>query len=177
MSPLWHLATQTGKRPPMVLLRDMNELVDLGDGQGWPKTLVLLPDVGHLYPCYISRGLRLCQRAEPEAAEFRVGRACSLSHQEAPMPPIHYSPKLPTRPCWHCTAFGGMTAQGTAALCNRPGCCRVRPGPAAGRSDWEREVGTDDGPVHPDFRGSTAKSPDDVTRLPSLSAQPVPCAP
>jgi hypothetical protein len=95
----------------------------------------------------------------------------------ATMPPMHYSPKLPARPCWHCTAFGGMTAQGTAALCNRPGCCQVRPGPAAGCSAWEREVGTDDEPVHPDFRGSTPWSPDDATRLPALPVQPVAWAP
>ena len=72
---------------------------------------------------------------------------------------MHYSPKFPTRPCWHCTAFGSMTAQGTAALCNRPGCYRVRAGPDTGCCEWEREVGTDDEPVHPDFRGSTPWSP------------------
>jgi hypothetical protein len=34
----------------------MKEFADLGDGTGWPKALALLPDVGYLYPCYISWG-------------------------------------------------------------------------------------------------------------------------
>jgi hypothetical protein len=40
----------------MVLLRGMEELVDLGDGVGWPNALALLPDVGLPFPCYISWG-------------------------------------------------------------------------------------------------------------------------
>lgn len=53
------------------------------------------------------------------------------------------------RPCWHCTAFDGMTNQGTCALCRRPGCARVRSLPALGCCAWEREPGTDDEPGPP----------------------------
>lgn len=63
----------------------------------------------------------------------------------------------PPRTCWHCSAYGGLTAGGTAALCNRAGCCRVRSGPAHGCVCWEREPGTDDSPEPPsDFAGTVS---------------------
>ncbi len=46
--------------------------------------------------------------------------------------------------CWHCTSYDGLTAQGTAALCARSGCSRVRSAPHTGCSAWERAVGCDD---------------------------------
>jgi hypothetical protein len=57
---------------------------------------------------------------------------------------MHSTPDPTLRPCWHCTAFDGMTAQGTAALCSRPNGCRVRALPAAGCVSWVRAPGTDD---------------------------------
>ncbi len=48
------------------------------------------------------------------------------------------------RPCWHCTAYAGLTGQGTVAICTRPGCCRARSDPAIGCVRWEREPGSDD---------------------------------
>lgn len=39
-----------------MLLRGMEEFVDLGDGQGWPKMLAFPNDCGLLYPCYQSWG-------------------------------------------------------------------------------------------------------------------------
>ena len=53
------------------------------------------------------------------------------------------APRL-THPCWWCTGFDGMTAQGTAALCSRPRCSRVRALPANGCRSWVRAPGTDD---------------------------------
>lgn len=52
-------------------------------------------------------------------------------------------------PCWYCTGFGGMTAQGTAALCNRPGHARVVGRPQCGCADYSREPGSDDEPFRP----------------------------
>jgi hypothetical protein len=40
----------------MVLLRGMEELVDLGDDQGWPKLLAFPNDAGLWFPCYQSWG-------------------------------------------------------------------------------------------------------------------------
>lgn len=56
MRPQYRPGRATGKQPPMVLLRGMEELVDLGDGQGWPKLLAFPNDAGLLYPCYQSWG-------------------------------------------------------------------------------------------------------------------------
>jgi hypothetical protein len=60
----------------------------------------------------------------------------------------HFTPWLPEerRPCWTCTGFDGVTAGGSAALCNRPNSARVRASPATGCCNWERELGTDDEP-------------------------------
>jgi len=77
---------------------------------------------------------------------------------------MDYTHKPPTRPCWHCTAFGGLTAQGTAALCRRLGCCRVRSSPDTGCCQWQREVGSDDEPFLPGWSGSTPWGPGDSTR-------------
>lgn len=46
-------------------------------------------------------------------------------------------------PCSACHYFAGWTAQGTAAECIHPACCRVRSGPEDGCSCWEREPGAD----------------------------------
>ncbi len=48
-------------------------------------------------------------------------------------------------PCWHCTAFDGLTG-GNAALCRRPGASRLRASPDMGCASFEREVGVDDEP-------------------------------
>ncbi len=56
MPPLWRPAPQTGKRPPLVLLRGFEEFVDLGDGHGWPKMLAFPNDAGLWFPCHQSWG-------------------------------------------------------------------------------------------------------------------------
>ena len=56
MPPDWRPARQTGKQPPLVLLRGMEELVDLGDGHGWPRMLAFPNDAGLWFPCYQSWG-------------------------------------------------------------------------------------------------------------------------
>lgn len=100
-----------------------------------------------------------------------------MSHPPATIAGMHYSPKLPARPCWHCTSFGGMTAQGTAALCNNRQCVRVRSNPQSGCVCWEREVGADDEPWHPEFARSAPWSPDDSTRNDDPLARPRPPRP
>ena len=57
MPPLWRPAPLTGKQPPMILLRGMEAFVDLGDGTGWPKMLVIPTDAGLWFPCYQTWGL------------------------------------------------------------------------------------------------------------------------
>jgi hypothetical protein len=93
------------------------------------------------------------------------------------MPPVHYSPKFSARPCWHCTAIGGMAAQGTAALSSHRECVCVRSGPETGRVCWEREVGADNEPWHPDYSGSTPWTPADATRQRMMRPQLVAWAP
>lgn len=62
-------------------------------------------------------------------------------------PPIHSAwPAATTHPCWHCTAFDGLTGGGSAALCSRPLSPRVRSSPETGCCGFERAVGTDDEP-------------------------------
>jgi hypothetical protein len=57
----------------------------------------------------------------------------------------HFSPwRADHRPCWHCTHFGGMLYEGTAASCVEPGSAKVRATPKNGCSKWERESGSDD---------------------------------
>jgi hypothetical protein len=51
------------------------------------------------------------------------------------------------KPCWHCRFYDGMTNENTSALCNHPGCSRVRSTPANGCSAFEREPGADDEPM------------------------------
>ena len=46
-------------------------------------------------------------------------------------------------PCWHCTRFIELVAEGTAARCASGG---IRALPARGCAFWEREPGTDDEP-------------------------------
>lgn len=77
-----------------------------------------------------------------------------MNPSAATMPPMHYSPMIPARPGWHCIAFGGMTAQGSAGLCNNRQCVRVRSGPESGCVYWERQVGADDEQWHPECSGS-----------------------
>ena len=63
------------------------------------------------------------------------------------LPAAHFTPWQPERrPCWHCTAFAGLTAGGSAARCTRPGAARVRSMPDTGCASFEREVGADDEP-------------------------------
>jgi hypothetical protein len=105
-------------------------------------------------------------------------RAHALTHRPAIIATMHLSP-LHTRPCWHCTAYCGLTAKGTAALCSRPGCCRVRSDPATGCVAWERAPGTDDEPGPPAGASfSSAWSPADATAVRQPPpAQPVVWAP
>ena len=90
---------------------------------------------------------------------------------------MNSTPRIEQRPCWACTFFEGFTAQGTAALCGRRGTSKVVAGPDRGCAFWEREVGTDDEPVHPEFRGSTPWTVADATRQPVMPPQPVAWAP
>lgn len=53
------------------------------------------------------------------------------------------------QPCWHCTRFAGMTADGSASRCTLPNAARVRSRPAWGCSGFEREPGSDDEPGPP----------------------------
>ncbi len=64
----------------------------------------------------------------------------------------------PMTPCWHCTGFVALTAQGSAAACGRRsgsapdvplGVLRVVATPARGCVQFVREVGVDD---EPDWR-------------------------
>lgn len=57
-----------------------------------------------------------------------------------------------SRPCWHCTSFGGMVYQGTAARCVHGEGLSIRAMPADGCAFWRREVGADDEPGPPDLR-------------------------
>jgi len=59
-----------------------------------------------------------------------------------------YSSEAAPTPCWYCTGFECLADHG-AALCTRPGCCRVRSSPERGCSAWERLVGVDDEPWAP----------------------------
>lgn len=58
-------------------------------------------------------------------------------------------PSADRQPCWHCTAYDGLTAGGSAALCSRPLSPRVRSSPETGCCGFQRELGTDDEPDHP----------------------------
>ena len=51
--------------------------------------------------------------------------------------------------CWHCSAYAGLTGQGTPALCKRPECSHVRANPERGCVCFEREPGADDEPGPP----------------------------
>lgn len=65
----------------------------------------------------------------------------------------HFTPwRTAPRPCWHCAHFEAMTRDGSAALCRRATCSRVRSMPDAGCSAWEREVGADDEPDQRPYR-------------------------
>ena len=66
----------------------------------------------------------------------------------ATMALMHSTPNY-MRACWHCNAYDGLTAQGTAALCKRPGGTRVQASPESGCAFWERKPGTDDEPGPP----------------------------
>jgi hypothetical protein len=46
--------------------------------------------------------------------------------------------------CWYCNGFCDMTAQGSAALCDRPGHARVISRPQCGCVSYSREPGSDD---------------------------------
>lgn len=59
---------------------------------------------------------------------------------------MHFRPMLDPRPCWHCTSFGGLTYQGSAAACQHRGSYHVRAMPENGCAFWKREVGADDEP-------------------------------
>ena len=61
----------------------------------------------------------------------------------------HFAPTVPDQPCWHCSRFDGMTAQGSAALCTLPHAARVQALPGRGCSAFEREPGADDEPGPP----------------------------
>ena len=50
-------------------------------------------------------------------------------------------PGMAHHACWHCDAYAGLTAQGTAGLCSRVGARRVRSAPQNGCSAWVREPG------------------------------------
>jgi hypothetical protein len=52
----------------------------------------------------------------------------------------HFNPhRTGRRPCWHCAHFDGMTACGSAALCNPPSGPRVHATPGMGCFAWQRE--------------------------------------
>ena len=75
----------------------------------------------------------------------------------------HSTPN-PRHPCWHCSAYAGLTGQGTAALCKRPECSHVRANPECGCVCFEREPGADDELWPPaGLSLSTAWSVDDST--------------
>lgn len=71
MPPEWRPGKPTGKQPPAVLLRGMDEFVDLGDGRSWPKLLASPNDAGLWYPCYQSWGF-------DTANEPNLGRPSSI---------------------------------------------------------------------------------------------------
>ena len=48
------------------------------------------------------------------------------------------------RPCWHCVHYGGLTGEGTCAVCLKGPGLLVRSLPANGCAFWEREIGADD---------------------------------
>ncbi len=53
------------------------------------------------------------------------------------------------RPCWHCTRFLGLTAQGSAAVCGRGhpvSPVAIVATPRRGCAFFDREVGADDEP-------------------------------
>lgn len=51
------------------------------------------------------------------------------------------------KPCWHCTRFLGLTAQGSAAVCGRlAASVAVVATPRRGCAFFEREVGVDEEP-------------------------------
>lgn len=59
----------------------------------------------------------------------------------------HFTPwNADRQPCWHCTHYCGLTADGAAARCSLPNAARIRSMPAGGCSAWKREPGTDDEP-------------------------------
>ncbi len=60
----------------------------------------------------------------------------------------HFTPWGTPKPCWHCTHFAGMVAEGAHSLCNGPGS-RVLAQPATGCTYFEREPGADDEPGPP----------------------------
>lgn len=59
---------------------------------------------------------------------------------------MHFRPMGNPRPCWHCTAFGGLVYQGTAARCLHGDALSIQAMPANGCAFWQREVGADDEP-------------------------------
>jgi hypothetical protein len=70
MPPDWRPARRSGKHPPLVLLRGMEELVDLGDGHGWPKMLAFPNDSGIWFACYQAWGLETAN--EPNLGQSLV---------------------------------------------------------------------------------------------------------
>lgn len=55
----------------------------------------------------------------------------------------------PKGPCWHCTGYGGLVYQRSAARCTKPGHPAIRTEPHQGCSGWVRAPGTDDTPDDP----------------------------
>jgi hypothetical protein len=62
MPPLYRPGPVTGKRPPLVLPRGFESLVELGK-EGWPMRLVMPTDAGLFFPCWISHGLESVNEA------------------------------------------------------------------------------------------------------------------
>ena len=86
-------------------------------------------------------------RNDPRAMPALAHPASDRRAHHGAMPASHFSPwKSDPQPCWWCTRFDGMCADGSAALCHLPNAARVRSQPASGCSAFEREVGADDVP-------------------------------
>jgi hypothetical protein len=156
----------------------MEELVDLGDRCGWPKMLAFPNDAGLWLPA-ISPGASTRPTSRTWASQLSTSRVPGSRH--APAAGQHgrhgSRPKPPQRPCWHCAAFDGLTAQGTAALCRRPGCCRVRAAPVTGCCEWQRETGSDDEPFLPGCSISTPWTPVFTAEMRDPLSAPVEWAP
>jgi hypothetical protein len=72
------------------------------------------------------------------------------------------------RPCWHCTHYLQLIADGAHARCGHGGRVSVQASPASGCAFWQREPGADDEPGRPESMPFVAPGRGVVLALPAV---------